>query len=131
MCKNVSIVVRPLPYVQDERHRPGLDHRKRLLALVILLVVPGHRRSVHVPPRLCLSDWRRSHHQQVLQVLAAGQLAPVLSPVRFGRGVPVLVLLWLVMVVVSRRCDHSRRRHACHVILVAVVLGKVVGLVYL
>lgn len=133
MYKNVSIVVRPLPDVQDERHRPGLDHRKRkLLGLVVLLVMSGHRRPVHVPPSLRLSDRRRSHHQQVLQVLSAGQLAPVLAPVRFGHGVPVLVLRCLVMmVVVRRRFDSRRRRHARHVILVAVVLGKVVGLVYL
>jgi len=126
MYKNVSIIVRPLPNVQDERHRPGLDHRKWLLALEILLGVPGHHRPIHVPPRLRLSDWRWPHHQQVLQVLTAGQFATVLTPVRFGHGVPVLVLLWLIVVVMSRR-----RRHARHVIFVAVVLGKVVGLVHL
>lgn len=131
MYKKVSIIVRPLPNVQDERHRPGLDHRKWLLGLEILLRVSGHGRPVHVPPRLSLSDWRWPHHQQVLQVLTAGQLATVLTPVRFGHGVPVLVLLWLIVIVVRRRFDCRRRRHARHVILVAVVLGKVVGLVYL
>jgi len=109
MYKTASIVVRPLPDVQDERYRPGLDHRNRLLALVIRLVVPGHRGPVHVPPRLCLSNGRRSHHQQVLQVLSAGQLAAVLAPVWFDRGVPVLEhLLRLIVVVVRRLFARSR-----------------------
>lgn len=122
-------VVRPLPDVQDQRHRPGLDHRhhrrRQLLLPLVELVVSGHGRLVHVPPRLRLSHRWRSHHQQVLQVLPAGQLSAMFGPVRSRRD-PVLVLVLLLLL----RFAH-RRRHARRVLLVAIVLGQVIELVHL
>lgn len=93
---------------------------------------------VHVPPRLRLSHGRRSHHQQVLQVLPTGQLPGVLGPPSFSsvlscyHNVPVLVLVRLAVAIAA---SERRRRRAVaagrHVLLTAVILGQIVHLVHL
>lgn len=121
--------VRPLSDVQDQRHRLGLEQgHERRLPLVKLM--SGHRgRVVHVPPRLRLSHGRRSHHQQVLQVLAAGQHPSVFGPIAFCRGLSILMLrMWLLWLCTG---DDGFDRRARNRFFVAVIFGQVVILVYL
>lgn len=125
-------VARPLSDMQYERHRPRLERGHQLLRrwfshrLIMVELVSGHgRMTVHVPPRLRLAHWWRTHYQQILQVLPAGQLPSVLGPVRFcgGRHFPVLLCLL--------RFVRRSRRNAHHGFLVAEIVWKIIVFMHL